>query len=201
MSLDVSFVEGLILGFGAAIPLGPINILIMNEALKEYKRAVTIGLGAMSADVTYLIIISFGISSFVKQALFLKILSLFGSLFLIYLSYLIFKERNNSIHKSVVHKKSTLFINYTKGYLLTLLNPYTILFWLSVTTYATTTPSLGLTLIGLISAILLWITVMPYIIYKKKALVSEQVSYIIALISSFVLFLFALLMLIKLLQD
>ena len=38
----LSFLEGLVLGFGAAVPLGPINILIMNEAIKRYKNGVAI---------------------------------------------------------------------------------------------------------------------------------------------------------------
>ena len=37
-----SFLEGFLLGMGAAIPLGPINILLMNTALRDYKSAVTI---------------------------------------------------------------------------------------------------------------------------------------------------------------
>lgn len=42
-----SLLSGISLGFGAAVPLGPINILIMTNALRSYKSAVAIGLGAM----------------------------------------------------------------------------------------------------------------------------------------------------------
>ena len=38
MSILSVFIEGFILGLGAALPLGPINLLIMNEALKNYKK-------------------------------------------------------------------------------------------------------------------------------------------------------------------
>ena len=31
------FIEGLMLGFGAAVPLGPINLLIMNEVQKMHQ--------------------------------------------------------------------------------------------------------------------------------------------------------------------
>lgn len=31
-----SFIQGLLLGFGAAVPVGPVNILIMSYSLKRY---------------------------------------------------------------------------------------------------------------------------------------------------------------------
>ena len=39
MSTLSVFIEGFTLGLGAALPLGPINLLIMNEALKEAQKA------------------------------------------------------------------------------------------------------------------------------------------------------------------
>lgn len=197
MSIFSLFVQGLLLGFGAALPLGPINLLIMNEALRSYKKAVAIGLGAMSADISYLLLISYGITNFLQESILLKILALLGSVFLIYLAFLIFKTRNQHIDKMKITKEATLLSNYTKGYLLTLLNPYTVLFWLSVTSYSTTTQSLGITLLGLICAIMIWIFFMPYLIYSKRALISERVSSMISLLSALIIFLFGVSLLIK----
>jgi len=197
MSIFSLFVQGLLLGFGAALPLGPINLLIMNEALRSYKKAVAIGLGAMSADISYLLLIFYGITNFLQESILLKILALLGSVFLIYLAFLIFKTRNQHIDKMKITKDATLLSNYTKGYLLTLLNPYTVLFWLSVTSYSTTTQSLGITLLGLICAIMIWIFFMPYLIYSKRALISERVSSMISLLSALIIFLFGVSLLIK----
>lgn len=197
MSIFSLFIEGFILGLGAALPLGPINLLIMNEALKSYKKAVAIGFGAMSVDITYLVLIQYGITNYLKDAVFLNVLSVLGGFFLIYLAFLIFKGRDKHIKKMKVSKKTTLLSNYIKGYLLTFLNPYTILFWLSVTTYSTTTQSLGMTVLGLISAIMLWIIIMPYIVYKKRALISDKLSSIIAVVSSVIILLFGLSLLFK----
>jgi len=185
------FFQGFLLGFGAAVPLGPINILIMNEALRDYKKALAIGFGAMSADITYLILIFYGITQFLQNTIFLELLSGFGAAFLIYLSYLIFKGRNSEITKVKASKKNTLIINYSKGYILTLLNPYTILFWLSVTSFATSTDAIAMTLFGMICAILLWITLMPLLIFRTRTLISEKVSYIISIVSSLIIFAFA----------
>ena len=96
----VSFIEGFLLGLGAAVPLGPINILIMNEAIKEYKNGVMIGLGAMSSDITYLFLIFFGVLVYVNQPEILTLLSVLGGFFLIYLAYSIFKNRDKKIDTS-----------------------------------------------------------------------------------------------------
>mgnify|MGYP003387161092 CR=1 FL=1 len=190
MSILVSFIKGLALGFGAAIPLGPINLLIMNEALKSYKKAVAIGFGAMSADITYLLLISYGITTYLQKKIFIDTLSALGGTFLIYLAFLIFKTRNKHIDKLQITKNTTLLSNYLKGYILTLLNPYTVFFWLSVTTYSNINGSLSFTLLGMIFAILLWITIMPYLVYRKRSLISDKFSSIVALISSLIFLLF-----------
>lgn len=191
------FIEGFILGLGAALPLGPINLLIMNEALRSYKKAVAIGFGAMSVDVTYLVLIQYGITNYMQENFFLSVLSLLGGLFLTYLAFLIFRGRSKHIKKTKLSKESTLYSNYAKGYLLTFLNPYTILFWLSVTTYATTSDSLMVSVLGLMSAITLWITIMPYIVYKKRALISDSVASLIAVVSSIIILLFGLSLFVK----
>lgn len=193
------FFEGMMLGFGAAVPLGPINLLIMNEALKSYKKAVFIGLGAMSADITYLLFIIYGVTTFLKDQMLLNVLSILGGFFLIYFAYLIFQGRNQKIKKVNLLKEKSLISHYLKGYILTLLNPYTILFWLSVTTYSANTDSLILTILGLMSAILLWITLMPYLVYRQKHMISDNISSVIAIISSIVLLIFGMSMLFKVL--
>jgi len=71
-----SFLEGFLLGMGAAIPLGPINILLMNTALRDYKSAVTIGFGALSADTVYLTML------LLINLIILSILGILGSTFL-----------------------------------------------------------------------------------------------------------------------
>lgn len=190
-----SFVEGFSLGIGAAVPLGPINLLIMNEALKSYKKAVAIGLGAMSADITYLVLILFGVVSFIKNEFVIMLFSLVGGLFLTYLAFLIFKNRDTKVKKVSKSNQGTLISNYIKGYLLTLSNPYTILFWISVTTYATSSSSFVFTLTGMISAILLWITLMPYIVYSKRELISNKLASLFASISSVILLYFAFMLL------
>ncbi len=194
-----SLIEGFFLGIGAAIPIGPINILIINEALASYKNAVFIGLGAMSADLTYLSLILLGLLSKIQKSHnILVVMGIMGSVFLIYLSYGIFKNRNiqPEISNSQTYPKDIVG-SYFKGYSLTLLNPYTIGFWLSVATYVATN---GLnpifTVLGLIFAITLWITMMPFAVHKSKNLIATKAFKVINIVSSIVLAFFGVSMLV-----
>jgi L-lysine exporter family protein LysE/ArgO len=82
--------------------------------------------------------------------------------------------------------------NYLKGYSLTLLNPYTIFFWISVSAYINSrelAPSI--TLSGLLSAIVLWITLMPFSVYRSRHLISATMVEIFSIVSSLILAFFS----------
>jgi L-lysine exporter family protein LysE/ArgO len=199
-----AFVEGFVLGLGAAVPLGPVNILIMTNALKNYKNAVSIGFGAMSADITYLTLVIFGMFVFMQNKTIQMALTIFGSLFLLYIAYLIFKGRNDKIDikSNEEVSKTTILKNYLKGYTITLLNPYTIGFWVSVSAYIVSKNlSFVFTLLGLFCAILLWITLMPLLVYKTKHLFSQVVVKYISIIASSIMLFFAFGMIINILAN
>jgi len=188
-----SFFEGFLLGLGAAVPLGPINILIMNKALNHYKFGVAIGFGAMSADILYLTMIFIGVMSYINNPFILNSLGILGSLFLLYLGIIIYQNRKKEleINQNNVNSKS-IFKLYLQGFILTLFNPYTVAFWLSIAGYAVHKElDMLFTILGMLSAILLWITLMPYFIYKSKHKISQKVSFYINVFSFVILFGFA----------
>lgn len=192
------FIQGLLLGYGACIPLGPINILIANYALHSYKKALALGIGAMSADVTYLLLIVFGLLKLLEGSIFLKIITLLGALFLLYIAILTYQHRDQCMEEKTLQEESILKV-YLKGYTLTLLNPYTVGFWLSVSTLqAKTTESPLWLLAGLILAILSWTTLMPLVIFKSKHLFSLTITRRLAIVSALILAGFALLLFIRL---
>lgn len=189
-----SFSEGFLLGLGAAVPFGPVNILIMNLALKNYKAGVTFGLGAMSSDILYLVFISAGMIGFMKSALFLDVVGVVGSLFLLYLAYGIYKNKNKKLDtKQKIIKTKNLLKIYTQGFAITLVNPYTIIFWFSIAGYAVNKDlDIAFTMFGMVSSILLWITLMPYLVHRSKHKISQRVSKYLNLFSSLILLGFAL---------
>ena len=184
-----SILQGFVFGLGAAVPIGPINILIMDRAIRNYKSAVAIGAGALSADILYLVFILLGLMTFLNNPFILNLLGIFGSAFLLYVSYMIFKGRNKKLEKSHIQvDNKTLFKSYISGFFLTLLNPYTIAFWISVASFTNSSNEIDyFVIVGMISAILLWITMMPYLVHRSKHRISDKVSYYIALFSAIIL--------------
>ncbi|OSS41687.1 membrane protein [Desulfurella amilsii] len=201
MNILGSYISGFLLGFGASVPIGPINILIINEALESYKNAFLIGLGAMCADITYLTLIFFGIFTHINEHSFIfHAISFFGSVFLMYLAFKIFKSRaiDNSKLKTKKYFKSSIK-SYSKGYVLTILNPYTIFFWASMLAYVNQNNlHFGFTVIGLVCAIMLWITIMPFFVHKTKSFFNQKISAYINVLSALIIFGFGISIFIKL---
>jgi len=188
-----SFSEGFLLGLGAAIPLGPINILIMNNALKSYKAGVALGFGAMSADTLYLFLILAGMIKFINNPDFLGVVGFFGSVFLLYLAYGIYKNRAKRLEIQAPKIQAKHFFKiYIQGFILTLLNPMTIIFWFSIAGYAANRDfNTGFTIFGMMSSIFLWVTIMPYLVHRSKHKISQRVSKYLNIFSSLLLFGFA----------
>ena len=186
-----SFVEGVLLGLGAAVPLGAINILVMNTALRRYSAAVAIGVGAITSDITYLIVILFGFLHFVDNPNLTKAMTIVGALFMTYLAWMVWKNRNEPIH-AISTKKMSLWKYYIKGYILTLINPYSIVFWFSVSAYIS---SKELNVLATVGGLLLstssWVIFMPLVIHKTKHLISQRMATLFSIFSTIILMFFA----------
>ncbi|MGP1485789.1 MAG: hypothetical protein ACTTJC_06890 [Campylobacter sp.] len=80
-----ALLQGFALGFSAAVPLGPINIMIMTVALNSFSLAFAIGFGMMSADVLYLVFLAFGVLEYLQGEIISKmIVCLESSIFYIF---------------------------------------------------------------------------------------------------------------------
>ena len=194
------FLQGILLGLGVSVPIGPINVLIMSYALKSYLKALCLGLGAMSADAFFLLLSAFGVSKLLNSPIIFKILAIFGACFLIYMAFEIFKSAKNEIkpQKANSDKFGSYGAIYIKGLLLNLLNPYVIMFWLSVsTTTAKIGDSFTVVLTGLVLGIFSWISLFPLFIYKNRKFVSQKVAMYLAYISAFILLFFAISLIVK----
>jgi len=197
-----SLIQGFLFGLGAAVPLGPINVLIMSTALRSYPSAVAFGAGAMSADATYLTLLLFGLLRLLDHPGIMIPLGITGALFLLYMAYGIWQGRHEAIHLQKETQPPSILTHYLKGYSLTLLNPYTIVFWLSVSAYIQTANLLPVwTILGMFGGILLWITLMPLLIHKTKHLFSQKTVTMISIVSSAIIAFFGLAMLFHIIKD
>src|SRR5450759_2520520 len=82
----VAGLTGLIFGLLLSIPIGPINLTILNEgARRGFKWAALIGLGATVMEVIYCFIAFTGFASFFTQGYVKAAMELFSFVFMLFL--------------------------------------------------------------------------------------------------------------------
>ena len=192
-----SFIKGALFGYGASIPIGPINILIVAYALRSFKLGFAIGAGAMLTDAIYLLLSHLGVSVFLKQnALFMEILSIFGASFLFYIAFITARGANKILEFNVASKQS-LMRCFLQGVWINALNPFIIAFWISVSAFTNSVQNQFLSLAGLIFSITTWIIFLPLIVAKSRKIISPKVAAVFAYVSAMFLAVFALLIIYK----
>jgi threonine/homoserine/homoserine lactone efflux protein len=118
--------QGLVLGFSIAAPVGPIGVLCIRQTLERgWRTGLLTGLGAATADMIYGAIAAFGIT-FISNALLAgqSWLRLAGGLFLLYLGAKTFFRKVEAVpQESGTQPDRTAFLT---TFALTLTNPVTI---------------------------------------------------------------------------
>ena len=128
MFFDSSIIiQGIIVGFSIAAPVGPIGLLcIQNTISHGMLFGLVCGLGAATADMMYGVLVVVGTSYMATVMQIFKIpLSVFGGIFLIYLGLKKILAKPASKAASVNSKM--LIGAYFSTFILTLINPATIL--------------------------------------------------------------------------
>jgi threonine/homoserine/homoserine lactone efflux protein len=125
--------QGLILGFSIAAPVGPIGVLCIRRTLAEGKLSGFVsGLGAATADALYGSIAAFGltaVSAFLLR--YTMSIQLVGGLFLLYLAVrTFFAQSSAKTVQADVHV--SLITSYVSTLFLTLTNPTTILSFIAL---------------------------------------------------------------------
>lgn len=126
------FIEGIVLGFAIAAPVGPIGVLCIRRTM-QYGRLSGIfsGLGAAVADMFYGAIAVFGLdllSDFLLEWQFW--LRVCGGIFLVVWGFRIFISKPKEKTNSATH--AGLLKDFVSTFLLTLSNPLTIITFLAI---------------------------------------------------------------------
>ena len=147
MSLS-AILSGIVLGLGAAVPIGPVNVEIARRTLRGgFVAGVAFGLGAVTVDITYAVVSSLGVRPLLDNGPIMLVLSIAGIGLLIYLGVMslraAWKSRGADPDKILAAAPPpSLHGGYVTGLLMTLLNPITLAFWFLVV--PATTLKLGL---------------------------------------------------------
>jgi len=98
-SILVAGLTGFISGLLLSIPVGPINLTILNEgARRGFKWAILIGLGATTMEVIYCFIAFTGFASFFTRGYIKAAMELFSFVFLLFLGFKFLLTKSGPSH-------------------------------------------------------------------------------------------------------
>lgn len=125
-------VEGIIIGFAMAVPIGPIGIICIRKTLTEGRmRGLIIGLGAATADMLYGSIAAFGLTIISDTLLSQRVwIRLAGGALLLFLGVRTFRARPKD--PKIEIQSSGRLRSYFTTIFLTFTNPLTVFAFIAV---------------------------------------------------------------------
>ncbi|QHA91201.1 LysE family transporter [Bacillus sp. N1-1] len=191
------FLSYIFLGLSLAAPIGPINAAQINQGIKNgFFHSWLIGLGSIVADLCFILGVFFGVVHFLEIPLMKTFLWLFGSFVLFYTA---FENLGSSTQiTEPVRNKDSLSKTFMSGFLLSITNPLSILFWLGIygSVLANTINRydyLHLVMYGgaIILGLMIWDITMATLSSSFGKVLNDQVLKIISILSSLSLIGFA----------
>lgn len=131
MSILLSY---MLLGLSLSAPIGPINAAQLDAGIKKgFLHSWFVGIGAMVADMLYMLLVYLGFVHFINIPFMKSFLWLFGCFVLVYTGIESLlrasKLQLSAINPSPSEPLSRSFIS---GFFMSLSNPMTILFWVGI---------------------------------------------------------------------
>ena len=122
-----------VLGLSLSIPVGPINIEMIKRGIKNgFWHSWAVGLGGMSADIVLMLLIYFGVSTYLTTPMAQLIMWIFGFLILVYLGYESIRDAFKEVTISDEVEKETKSKSFISGFLIAISNPLNIIFWIGI---------------------------------------------------------------------
>ncbi|MNB94578.1 leucine export protein LeuE [compost metagenome] len=123
----------IVLGLSLSAPIGPINAAQLDKGLREgFLHAWTVGLGAVCADIIYMLLVYFGLIYLLEPPFVKAFLWLFGFFVLVYSGVESIKNAGDISVTELRGNDTSLSKSYLSGFLMSLFNPLSILFWLGI---------------------------------------------------------------------
>lgn len=141
----IAVLTGFVAGIVLCIPVGPVNITILNEgARRGFKWAALIGSGATAMEVLYCAIAFTGFASFFQQGMIKALLEVFSVGFMLFLGVRFLVARPGPVMEKLEHKMEKLehrieerieeklhpHSAFMIGFVRTLANPGVLLGWI-----------------------------------------------------------------------
>ncbi|GAE92386.1 transporter [Gracilibacillus boraciitolerans JCM 21714] len=126
------FFSYIFLGLSLAAPLGPINAAQINQGIRNgFWHSWMIGLGALIAEIIFIVAVFFGVVHFLETPFMKTFLWSFGAFVLFYTGVESLLS-SKTIASTDERTKESLSKTFRSGFLISISNPLSILFWLGI---------------------------------------------------------------------
>jgi L-lysine exporter family protein LysE/ArgO len=184
------FLSYILLGLSLAAPIGPINAAQIDRGIRNgFMHSWLIGVGAVLADGVYMLIVYIGVVNFLETEFMQTFLWLFGFFVLSYTGVEAIINAGK-IHLSENRSREPLAKSFLTGFLMSISNPLTILFWLGIygsvlakTAATYDTSQLVLYSSAIFIGLLLWDITMAGVASSFRKFLTSRLLVVISLLS------------------
>lgn len=121
------------LGISLSAPIGPINAAQLDKGVRGgFMPAWFVGLGAIAADIIFMLLVYFGIIHLLDLPFVKAFLWLFGFFVLVYTGVESIKNAGTLTQSNMRGDEAALSKSFMNGFLMSLFNPLSIMFWLGI---------------------------------------------------------------------
>ena len=181
------FLAGLIAGFVVAIPVGPVNLTVINQALRRgFGAAFLIGIGAMCAETVYASLMLWGHSSILDSRHVVLVMRIIAVVVIAAMGirYLLFKSARVSASEIAARKLDERWHHpqsFFLGFALTISNLMLVVVWATVVTLlfahdwvVPTLSSRVLCAIGVLGGGSLWFLLLAFFVSRAHRRVKDE---------------------------
>lgn len=123
----------ILLGISLSAPIGPINAAQLDKDVRGgFLPSWFVGLGAITADIIYMLLVYFGIIHLLDLPFVKAFLWLFGFFVLVYTGVESIKNAGTLSQSNMRGDEAALSKSFMNGFLMSLFNPLSIMFWLGI---------------------------------------------------------------------
>jgi L-lysine exporter family protein LysE/ArgO len=159
--LAATLIKGILLGLGAAAPIGPVNVEMARRSIRAgWGAGFLLGCGAVTVDVSYIILLGLGFQPLLRFEWLKIVLGIGGVLFLGYLGIQSLRSARRDYQRGLPEDgQQPVRRSYLTGVAMTSLNPMTLAFWFVVVpTYASDVRTdLPLLALGVLMGTIAWV--------------------------------------------
>ncbi len=132
MDVLAIFLSYVFLGLSLGAPIGPINAAQINQGIKNgFFHSWFIGLGSILAELFFISAVFFGVVHFLETEFVKTFLWSFGAFVLIYTG-IESMHQSQKLEQTRDGGKDSVFKAFFSGFLISISNPLSILFWLGI---------------------------------------------------------------------